>query len=187
MKTCKYIFTVAGYFLIYLLSISLARSEPGWPLEVNVFAAKSDRLNRVGEIDDRDVKFGYNCELVNRDIKRTLEGVKVTLIALARDVVHHETMVLLTRDSTTMTLPPYGKGKFQGQLTRLEYDDKYFAKHGYKPYGYVIVVQVGSGNVIYAKASPPGLEKQTAQLMKIPPGSLFDKKTLTASGTAFLR
>ena len=147
-----------------------------WRFDADVSSGKADKMNKVGEIDDRNVTLAMKATITNLDTKKSLEGGKVTLIAIAKDVVMSEELKVVSRSQFPLTIKPLGKQSVSAEPVLLKYDDKASAKHGHKYLGYVLMIDDAEGKRVFSKAVPTTLGGNLDAAMKLTQDQICNRK-----------
>lgn len=154
-----------------------------WRLDARVFSAKSDRLSKAEQYDDRAVRMTFKIEITNQEFKQKLENGKATLIAFAKHVNQSSELKVVARAETSFTLAPLEKHVHETPPVSFVYDDKDSAQFGYKYLGYLLVIHNAKGEVLAVRSTPPMLGEDIEKALLLKSGA-FIKRNLSPSSDA---
>jgi hypothetical protein len=145
-----------------------------WRMDVKVSSGKKDRLNKLGEIDDRDLVLTPGFDLTNGESK-VLQGARAYLVTLGEHACQRDEFAILSKEDAALNLQPLTKLEHEGKSLTLKYDDKGYAKHGYKYHGYLFYVKNSAGEVIFSKASTPYLLNSAPKIATLAAGTFMKR------------
>jgi hypothetical protein len=146
-------------------------AQKPWRLAVRVSSGKNDRHSNddaMLDFDDRRQQLEPGVTIKNEETDRALENAKGFLLVLAKNVNDTSELRVLGREEFSASLKPGESMIHEGNPIKLIYDDKAYAKFGWKYYGYLMVLKDHKGRQIAARSVPETLVKsaQNAESLK---------------------
>ncbi len=154
-------------------TLSSSASTAPFRIELKVYPNKNDKP-KGGYYDDRVQRISYKINLRNGEQKRSFDGGKVIVLAVAKNLQDSDESQLIIKEEFPVSLAALATQTLETGETKLSYDNIYY-KYGYKYSGYVCVLKDSSDKTVTINGSAPAMERAVDDLLKFKVGDVFDK------------
>lgn len=158
----------------YLKEWEKTAPQPLPRLRLEYDSGKRDGDDKAGDYDDRAQILKPSMVVKNDDTRYSIKGGKGTVMVFGRGVTNRNELKVLFKGSFDFSLEPGQEAVFEGETTKVEYDDSNSVQHGHKYSGYLLVVQDSKGEIVMNEGSG-AYAKYAESAMKFEQDDLTDR------------